>query len=200
MSARLKDFFPVNVQDSVADASVPKNVKIKAYVLYVRPYILSGVVYDDQESWMRVRQEFFHEVDIYEHTFKFNTKKSICDALSWWMTIPCGEDCWMDANMGYMVATQYNKLFVLLSPMSPQTYLPLTKDDSISIDGEIVIFFIRNHFIILETMNFSLPPIPVDWSLMCKDFVSHLPKLYQSRLQKYLHLRGLSLIQNSNFN
>ncbi|GAA0143164.1 hypothetical protein LIER_35690 [Lithospermum erythrorhizon] len=99
--------------------------------------VVAHHVYDDQDSWMRVRQELFFEIDarpeLYEKIFMFNTTRSIREALSWWDLSSRGTNWWMDADMGYMIATRYNKLFVILSASNPQTYLPLRKEESIDV-------------------------------------------------------------------
>ncbi|GAA0176273.1 hypothetical protein LIER_29293 [Lithospermum erythrorhizon] len=167
--------------------------------------------YEDQERWMQVRKDLYLDVDsrpgLYEKALiGFKSTRELCNSLSHWSADHAPVDKWMSPDMGFVIATRYNKVLVILSSQESHTFFPLTTTDSKYPDGEIVISYLHNkgHFIAVDMLqNFPLPPISVTWRNAHDSSVANLPLRYTARLQKYAYLQGAvqpSFLQNIDWN
>ncbi|GAA0175497.1 hypothetical protein LIER_28660 [Lithospermum erythrorhizon] len=101
---------------------------------------------------------------------------------------------WMSAGeMGLIITTKFNILFVIFSTMQSLTCLPLTLTSALPEKEEIVIGYleIQEHFIWLKMCkDFPLPPIHSNWRHHCDDSVAELPSRYSIRLQKFREIQA----------
>ncbi|KAH1248988.1 Protein FAR1-RELATED SEQUENCE 6 [Glycine max] len=99
-------------------------------------------------------------------------------------------DKWMDIiDMGYVIASRYNVILVLLSQQQSMTFFPLRSQpptDS-SVHRIICVGHVyNNHFVQVYLKDCCpLPPVSLLWSRNCYPQAKHWPTLYISRMQHY---------------
>ncbi|KAH1229220.1 Protein FAR1-RELATED SEQUENCE 5 [Glycine max] len=148
-----------------------------------------------EDSWPLVRNELIKELGRWSHDYTnlfSGTKRFeqlrlslLVDGFS-----KVSVDKWMDiTEMGYVIASWYNIILVLLSQQQSMTFFPLRSQpppDSSMHHMICVGHVFGNHFVQVYLKDrCPLPPLVLLWSTNCYSQAKQWPTPYISRMQQY---------------